>query len=77
MTIETLLGYSLEEMEGMTDAQWEDKLRPFFQVTRPTLTSTTIKQAVIKGNRSNSFEAKRLVDQIAALVKKQQPPSNT
>ena len=71
MTIETLLGYSLEEMEAMTDAQWEDKLRPFFQVTRPTITSTTIKQAVIKGTRSNSFEAKRLVDQIAAHVKKQ------
>lgn len=70
MTIEQLLGYSLEEMEKMTDEEWEKKLQPYFQVTRPSISKETIKAKVITSGRSSSSEAAKLIKQIEALVKK-------
>lgn len=68
MTIQELLDCNNpEDLEKITDEEWEKTLKPFFNITRPNPDKIKDNKAIFSKSNTNKAVSNSLIAQIKAL----------
>lgn len=70
MTLEQLVGYTIEELESLSDAELHEKLKPFFSVSRPDPLMNKNNTTVTKPAMSRKQNSNYLVEQAQRELEK-------
>ena len=81
MTIEKLLGYTLSELEAMSDAELDEKFKPHYQMTRPELAKKPGSSVTSRHNTASAQqgrmmfrdESRKVADNLMKMLLSQHP----